>query len=70
MHKELWTNNHDIVQGGSDQNHPQEKECKQANWLSEEVLPIAEKLREVKAKEKTGKIYPSECRIPKNSKKR
>jgi len=38
--------------------------------LSEAVLPIAEKLREAKAKEKTGKIYPSECRIPKNSKKR
>ena len=38
--------------GGNDQNHPQEKECKKAKWLSEEVLPIAGKRREVKAKEK------------------
>ena len=50
MHKELWTNTHDIVQGGSDQNHPQEKECKQANWLSEEALQIAVKRREAKGK--------------------
>ena len=32
-------------------------------WLSEEALQIAEKRREMKAK-RTGKIYPSECRVP------
>ena len=37
--------------------------------MSEEALQIAEKRREAKAKEK-GKIYPFECRVPKNSKKR
>ena len=36
--------------GGSDQNDPQEKECKKAKWLSEEALKIAEKRREVKGK--------------------
>ena len=32
-----------------DQNHPQEKKCKEAEWLSEETLQIAEK-REAKGK--------------------
>ena len=42
------------------------KKCKKARWLSEEVLQIAEKRREAKGKEE--KIYPFECRVPKNSK--
>ena len=33
------------------------KNCKKAKWLSEEVLQIAEKRREVKAKDK-GKDVP------------
>ena len=37
--------------------------------MSEEALQIAENRREVKAKRK-GKIYPSEYRVPKNSKER
>ena len=37
--------------GGSDQDHPQEKECRKAKWLSGEALQIAEKRREVKGKE-------------------
>ena len=45
--------------GGSDQDHPQEKEMqkkqnekkkKKAKWLSEEALQIAVKTREVKSK--------------------
>ena len=54
--------------GGSDQDHPQEKEMQKAKRLSEEALQIAEKRRE--AKRRKGKLYPSECRIPKNSKER
>ena len=38
--------------GGSDQDHPQEKEIKKAKWLSEEALQIAVKRREVKGKGK------------------
>ena len=41
---------HDIVQGGSDQDHPQEKEMQKAKRLSEEALQIDEKRREVKGK--------------------
>ena len=36
--------------GGSDQDHPQEKEMQKAKWFSEEALKIAEKRREVKSK--------------------
>ena len=36
--------------GGSDQDHPQEKEMQKAKWLSEEALQIAEKRRESKGK--------------------
>ena len=44
-------------------------QCKKAKWLSEEALQIAEKRTEEKAKGK-GKIYPFDCRVPKNSKER
>ena len=36
--------------GGSDQEHPQEKEMQKAKLLSEEALQIAEKRREAKDK--------------------
>ena len=36
--------------GGSDQDHPQEKEMQKAKWLSEEALQIAMKRREAKGK--------------------
>ena len=46
------------------------KKCKRAKWLSEEVLQTAEKKKEkLKGKEKR-KVYPFECRVPKNSKER
>ena len=43
------------------------KKCKKIKWLSEEDLQTAMKRREAKGK---GKIYPFECRVPKNSKER
>ena len=60
---------HDVVQGGSDQDHLQEKEMRKAKWLSEEALQIAEKRREVKRKGEKN-IYPYESRVPKNSKEK
>ena len=52
---------------------PMEKKCKKAKWMSEESLQIAversEKKRSKKQRRK-GKIYPFECRVPKNSKER
>ena len=52
-----------------DQNHPQEKKCKEAEWLSEETLQIAEKRREVKGKGEKENIS-NECRVPENNKER
>ena len=49
---------------------PKKKKCKKTKWLSEEVLEIAEERREAKGKGEKEKIYPFECRVPKNSKKR
>ena len=46
------------------------KKCKNAKWLSEEGLQIAEKRRKVKDKRRKGKINPSERRVPKDSKDR
>ena len=56
----------DIVQEAMIKTIPKKKKCKKAKWLSEEDLQIAEK-REVKGKGEKEKIYPSNCRVPKNS---
>ena len=67
MPDELWMEVRDIVQETGIKTIPRKKKCKKAKWLSEEALQIAVKRREAKSK---GKIYASECRDPKNSKKR
>ena len=46
---ELWNEVRDIVQE-TDQDHPVEKKCKKAKWLSEDALPIAVKRTEAKSK--------------------
>ena len=50
MPDELWMQVHDIVQETGIKIIPMEKKCKKAKWLSEEVLQIAVKRREVKSK--------------------
>ena len=65
---ELWTEVHDTVQETGIKTISKKKKCKKAKWVSEEVLQIAVKRREVKSKGE--KIFPSECRVPKNSKER
>ena len=47
---ELWTEVHDIVQETGINTIPMERTCKKAKWLSEEVLQIALKRRDVKTK--------------------
>ena len=52
MSDELWTEVCACTED-REQDHPQEKEMqKKGKWLSQEVLQIAEKRREPKAKEK------------------
>ena len=67
---ELWMEIHNIVQEAVNKTIPKKKKCKNAKWLSEESLQIAEKRREAEDKRRKGKINPSECRVPKDSKKR
>ena len=47
---ELWNEVRDIVQETGIRTIPMEKKCKKAKWLSEEVLQIAMKRREVRSK--------------------
>ena len=65
---ELWTEVRDIVQETGIKTIPMEKKGKKAKWLSEEALQIAVKRSE--RQRIKGKIYPFECRVPKNSKER
>ena len=67
--EKLWMEVHDIVQEAVIKTIPKKKKCKKAKWLSEEALQIAEKKKSERQRRK-GKIYPSECRVPKNSKER
>ena len=63
--EELWMEVCDIVQEAVSKTIHKKKKCKKSNWLSEEALQISEKRQRRK-----GKIYPLECRVPKNSKER
>ena len=67
---ELWNEVRDIVQETGIKTIPMEKEMqksKMAVWGG--LANSCEKKRGEKQRRK-GKIYPSECRVPKNSKKR
>ena len=63
--EELWTEVHDIVQEAVTRTIPEKKKCKQAKWLSEEALQIAEKGREAKGKGEKEAYTHNECRVPK-----
>ena len=67
--EELWMEICDIVEEAWIKTIPKKKKCKKSKWLSEKALQIVRKQEKPKAKEK-GKIYPSECRVPENSKER
>ena len=47
---------------------PWKRNAKKAKWLSEEGLQIADK--RIERQRRKGKIYPFECRVPKNRKDR
>ena len=68
MPEELWMEVRDIVLEAVIKTIPKKKKCKKAKWLSKEALQRAEKRSEKERRK--GKIYPFECRVPKNSKER
>ena len=49
---------------------PWKRNAKKAKWLPGEALQIAMKRREAKSKRERKKIYPTEYRVPENSKER
>ena len=67
--EELWTEVHNTVQKAVTKTIPKKKKCKKAKWLSKEGLQTREMKRSESQKRK-GKMYPSECRLPKSSKER
>ena len=67
---ELWTEVPDTVQEAVIKTIPKKKKCKKAKWLSKDNLKISEKRKEGERQRRKGKIYPFECRVPKNSKER
>ena len=70
MPEEICMEVHNIVQEAVIKTISKEKKCKKAKQLSEEALQIAEKRRKSKKQGRKGKIYPTECRLSENSKKR
>ena len=66
--EELWMEARNIVQEECTKTIPKKKKCKKAKQMSEEALHIAEKRSERQRRKE--KIYPSKCRVPKNSKER
>ena len=54
--EELWTEVCDIIQKAVIKTIPKKKKCKNAKWLSEEVLQTAVKRKEAKEKEKRKDI--------------
>ena len=62
---ELWTKVHDVVQGSRPS--PGKRNATKQNGCLRRTY--CEKKRSEKQKGK-GKLYPSECRVPKNSKER
>ena len=66
---ELWAEVHDMVQETGTKTIPMEKKCKNKMAVWGGLTNGCEKRRSEKQRKK-GKIYPLECRVPKNSKKR
>ena len=66
--EELWSEVCNTVEEAVNKNTPKKNKCKKAKGLSEESLKIAEERSE--RQRRKGKIYPSECRVLKNSKER
>ena len=67
--EDLWTEVHDIVQEAGIKIIPKKKKCKRQNGCLRSPYKYCEK-KISKRQRKKGKIYPFECRDPKNSKEK
>ena len=66
--EELWMEVHNTVQEAVIKTIPKKKKCKKAKWLSDEALQIA--VKRSKRQRTRRKLYPFECRVPKDGKER
>ena len=64
--EELWTEVHNTIQEAVTKTIPKKKKYKKGKWLSKEALQRSEKRS--RSQWIKGNIYPSECRVPENSK--
>ena len=67
---EVWLEVQDMVQETGSKTIPKKKKCKKTKWLSEEALTNSCERKRSQKQRRKGKIYPCECRVPKNSKER
>ena len=56
--------------GGSDQDHPQEKEMQKGNMIVWGGLTNSYEKKKSERQRRKGKMYPFEYRVPKNNKER
>ena len=67
---ELWTEVHDIVQGTGIKTILKKKKCKKSKMAVWGGLKNSCEKKGSKKQRRKGKIFPFECRVPKNSKER
>ena len=67
---ELWTEVCDIIQEDRDQDHPHGKEMQKGKMVVWGGLTNSCEKKRSEKQRKKGKIFPFECRVPKNSKER
>ena len=68
---ELWNEVHDIVQEAAIKtDHPQEKELQKGKMVVWGGLTNSCEKKRSKKQRRKGKIFPFECRVPKNSQER
>ena len=66
----LWMEVCDTVQKTEIKTIPKKKKGEKAKWLSEEALQNSCEKKRSEMQRRKGKLYPFECRVPKNSKER
>ena len=67
---ELWTPVHDIVQETGIKTIPKKKKCKKSKMAVWGGLTNSCEKKRSEKQRRNGKIYPFECRVPKNNKER
>ena len=67
--QELRTEVHNTVQEAVIKTIPKKKKCREAQWLSEEALQIAEQRMSHARQRSNRKIYQTECRVPEKLKR-